>query len=414
MGLYLTEEAERCLNCKKPLCQQACPVHTPIPYVISLFKERKLTEAGKELYENNPLSLVCASVCNHEVQCAGHCVLGKKGTPVHFYNIESYISDMYLDRMDLQKKPDRGKCVAVIGSGPAGITVAFLLAKEGYSVTVFEEKDQIGGMLRYGIPDFRLPKSILDRYKKQLLKIGVQIRPNTVMGGALTIENLFRDGYAAVFVGTGVWRPKTLGIEGECLANVHFGISYLVNPGAYNLGERVAVIGMGNVAMDVARTAFRNGVRYVTLYARGRRASASRQEMEYARLDGAEFVFAKAIEKITPNGPVFRSSIFDGNDRVIGYEEEMEQVYADSTIIAVSQGPKNKLIQTTHGLEASDRGLLLVDENHMTTRAGVFAAGDVVHGSKTVVHAVEEAKKAAFSMMKYMEQMENKWEGGTS
>lgn len=403
MGLHIENEANRCLNCKKPMCQQYCPIHTPIPRIIQLFKENRIQEAGAELFENNPLSVVCATVCNHETQCSGHCVLGKKGSPVQFYDIEKFISDSYLDRMEITEVPKKDKTVAVIGSGPAGMTVAIILAKHGYGVTIFEEKDKIGGMLQYGIPEFRLPKTILTRYKKKLLEMGVQIRPNTVMGGALNIENLFRDGYDTVFVGTGVWRPKTLGIEGECLANVHFGISYLANPSAYDLGETVAVIGMGNVAMDVARTAFRNGAQRVILFARGKRVAASSHEMAYARLDGAEFVYGKAIEKITSQGPVFKISIFDENDKVIGYEEERELVEADSIIIAASQGPKNKLIMTTHNLEGSEKGLLITDENGMTTREGVFAAGDVVHGAKTVVHAVEEAKKTAIAMIEYME-----------
>ncbi|MCD7717602.1 MAG: NAD(P)-dependent oxidoreductase [Lachnospiraceae bacterium] len=407
MGLHIINEAERCLNCKKPMCQQACPVHTPIPHIIQMFKENRLMEAGSELFENNPMSVICATVCNHEAQCAGHCALGKKGSPVQFYEIEKFISDAYLERMALPETEKKGKQVAVIGSGPAGMTVAIMLAKNGYDVTIFDEKDQIGGMLQYGIPEFRLPKTVLKRYKNLLLRMGIQIRPNTVMGGALTIEDLFRDGYASVFVGTGVWRPKTLGIQGESLANVHYGISYLANPAAYDLGENVAVIGMGNVAMDVARTAFRNGAQKVTLYARGKHISASSQELEYAKLDGAELVFGKAIERITPEGPVFKISIMDEDGKVIGYEEEREQVQADSTIIAASQGPKNKLVMTTHNLKSSDRGLLIVDENNMTTRSSVFAAGDVVHGSKTVVHAVEEAKKAALAMMRYMEEDQN-------
>lgn len=403
MALHIIEEANRCLNCKKPMCQQGCPVNTPIPQIIQMFKEGKLMEAGQALFENNPMSVVCATVCNHEAQCAGHCVLGRKSTPVHFYDIERFVSDSYLDRMSCQPAEPKGKNAAVIGAGPAGMTVAILLAKEGYGVTIFDEKYEIGGMLRYGIPEFRLPKSILDRYQKRLEELGVQFRPNTGIGGALRIEDLFRDGYASVFVGTGVWRPKTLGIHGESLANVHFGIHYLANPSAFRIGKRVAVIGMGNVAMDVARTVFRHGAESVTLYARGKRVAASSDEVQYTRLDGAEFAFGRAIERINPEGPVFKVAIFDENDKVIGYEEELEQAYADSTIIAVSQGPKNKLITTTAGLEGSDKGLLITDENLMTTCEGVFAAGDVVHGSMTVVHAVEEAKIAAKAMMAYME-----------
>jgi glutamate synthase (NADPH/NADH) small chain len=403
MAVKIVTEANRCLQCKNPLCQQGCPAHTPIPQVIALFKENKLMEAGKMLFENNPMSLVCSMVCHHSAQCYGHCVLNKKGQPIQFYEIEKFISDSYLDRMSVEgKKPYNGKNAAVIGSGPAGMTVAIQLAWNGYGVTIFEEKDRIGGMLQYGIPDFRLPKTILDRYKARLMELGIKIRPHVTMGGDLMIDNLFRDGYSTVFIGTGVWRPTTLGIEGETLANVHFGISYLARPISYTVGETVAIIGMGNVAMDVARTAFRHGARRVMLFQRGTSISASEMEMEYARLDGAEFFTGKSIQRITPEGPVFKNSVLNEQGRPVGVEGEEELVKADTTIIAISQHPKDKLVNTTHGLHATERGLLIVDENKMTTRAGVFAAGDVTHGSLTVVHAVDEAKIAAAGMMRYM------------
>lgn len=404
MGLHIIDEANRCLNCKKPMCQKGCPVHTPIPHIIQMFKENQVMEAGKELFENNPMSVICSIVCNHEQQCAGNCVLGRKGTPVHFSSIENYISDTYLDRMEIPKVQKKGKKVAVIGADPAGITAAVILAKAGYDMTIFEWKDKIGGIMQYGIPEFRLPKSILDRYQKRLLEMGIKIRPNTTIGAVLKIDDLLRDGYASIFVGTGVWKARNLGIHGECLGNVQFGIDYLANPSGYQLGENVAVIGMGNAAMDVARTALRNGARHVTLYARGTRAAASSHEISYAQLDGAEFVFGKEIRRITEKGPVFSNSILDENGKAIGFEEEEEQVEADSTIISISQGPRRKLIRTTVGLEGSDRGLLIVDENGMTTKPGVFAAGDVTTGSKTVVHAVEGAKIAAMGMIRYMEE----------
>ena len=402
MALRIVNEAQRCLQCKKPMCRQGCPARTPIPQVIALFKENRLMEAGQQLFENNPMSLVCSIVCHHAGQCYGHCVLNRKGQPVQFYEIEKFISDAYLDRMAIEKVPFNGKTAAVIGSGPAGLTVAIMLAKQGCGVTIFEEKDRIGGMLQYGIPEFRLPRSILDRYKARLLEMGIKIRPHVVMGGDLMIDNLFRDGYAAVFIGTGVWRPSTLGIEGETLANVHFGISYLARPVSYTVGDTVAVIGMGNVAMDVARTAFRHGARRVMLFQRGSKSPASEHEMEYARLDGAEFIFGKSIQRITAPGPVFKNSVLDESGRPVGVEGEDELVPADTTIIAINQHPKDKLVNTTHGLKATERGLLIVDENNMTTREGVFAAGDVVHGSLTVVHAVNDAKNAANAMMRYM------------
>ena len=407
MAIHIVTEANRCLNCKKPMCQQGCPVHTSIPVVIQLFKQNRLLEAGEMLFENNPLSAVCAIVCNHEKQCAGNCIRGRKDTPVHFSSIEAYISDMYLDRMIVERpEMKKDKKVAVIGCGPAGMTVAIKLAQRGYPVTVFEWKGKIGGMLQYGIPEYRLPKSFLDRYQTRMEEMGITIRTNTTIGAVLMIDNLFRDGYKAVFIGTGAEKPRALNMEGESLGNVHYGLNYLANPQGHKLGDSVAVIGMGNAAMDVARTALRNGSRHVTLYARSKNVTASSSEVAYAELDGAEFVFGMQIEKITDEGPVFKKAVFDENDQIIGYEEEPVQVHADSTIISISQTPRRKLVRTTDGLEAGERGTITVDENYMTTRPGVFAAGDVVTGAKTVVHAVDGAKKAAEAMIRYMEQID--------
>ena len=242
MALHIKAEANRCLLCKKPLCQEGCPIHTPIPTVIQLFKENKLMEAGEMLFNNNPMSVVCSIVCDHGNQCMGHCIQGKKGNPIQFYEIEKFISDAYLDRMDTTTPAEKKEAVAVIGSGPAGMTVAIILAKAGYRVTIFEERNMVGGMLRYGIPDYRLPNSLLDRFRDKLLEMGVQIRTHVVLGGDLFMEDLFRDGYASVFIGTGAWRPARLGIQGESLANVHFGISYLANPGAHDLGKLSAAV----------------------------------------------------------------------------------------------------------------------------------------------------------------------------
>ena len=403
MALHIVAEANRCLNCKNPRCQQGCPVHTPIPMIIQMFKEGKLMEAGQNLFENNPMSAVCAIVCNHEKQCAGNCIRGVKDTPVHFSSIEQYISDMYLDRMEIERPAKKDKRAAVIGCGPAGMTVAIKLAQAGYPVTVFEWKGKIGGLLQYGIPEFRLPKSFLDRYQNRMEQMGITIRTNTTIGSVLMIDELIRDGYDSIFIGTGAEKPRTLGLQDESLGNVLFGLNYLANPKGHKLGDTVAIIGMGNAAIDVARTALRNGSRHVTLYARSKNVTASSSEVSYAELDGAEFVFGMQIEKITDEGPMFRKAIFDENDQIVGYEEEPVQIHADSTVISISQVPRAKLVRTTDGLDAGERGTLTVDENYMTTRPGVFAAGDVVTGAKTVVHAVEGAKKAAEAMIQYME-----------
>jgi glutamate synthase (NADPH/NADH) small chain len=403
MAVHIVEEAQRCLNCKKPLCQlQGCPAHTPIPEVIALFREKRAEEAGELLFRNNPMSLVCSYVCNHSSQCEGSCIRGRKDSPVHFSSIEQYLSDSYLDRMQLEKPESNGKHVAVIGSGPAGLTVAILLAQKGCEVTIFEQRSHIGGVLQYGIPDFRLPKTVVPRLREVLRGLGVQVRPSTTIGGALLIDDLFLDGYDCVFVGAGAWRARTLGIQGQARGNVYFGIDYLVDPTSCDLGKRVAVIGVGNVAMDVARTAFRQGAREVTLYSNWGGVSASSDEAELAELDGARIEFGMSIDSINDIGPVFRRSVLDDEGRFVGITDEEIQVSCDTVVIAVSQVPKDKLTLTTRGLATTDNGTLMVSESGQTTVAGIFAAGDVVTGPKTVVHAVEGAKRAAAGMLRYM------------
>lgn len=403
MTVHVVEEANRCLGCRRAMCQErGCPVHTPIPQVIKLFKERKMDEAGALLFENNPMSAVCSLVCNHANQCEGSCVQGRKSNPVHFSSIENYISTNYLDRYEPERPEPCGKSVAVVGSGPAGITVAIKLAQRGCKVTVFEQRTEIGGVLRYGIPDFRLPRDVVRRYLDIMRALGVRVRPSTTIGGALRIDDLFRDGYDAVFVGTGTWRARKLDILGQARGNVFFGIDYLVNPQSVAVGRNVAIIGVGNVAMDVARTALRHGARTVTLYSNTRQVTASSSEVEYTELEGAEIVLGKDVVEIDENGPVFRTAVFDDEDNVVGYEDELDHVSCDTVIIAVSQVPKNKLVLTTDGLATNERGLLEVDEAGMTSVPGVFAAGDVVNGPMTVVHAVAGAKHVVDGMLAYM------------
>ncbi|MGL6200182.1 MAG: NAD(P)-dependent oxidoreductase [Lachnospiraceae bacterium] len=405
MAIHVIDEAKRCLNCKKPQCQQGCPIRTNIPEVIRTFKDNRLNEAGQILFDNNPLSLVCCQVCNHDHQCEGHCVLGRKGNPVHISSIEHYISNTYYDKMKIECEPKKGKNVAVIGAGPAGITIAFVLTKMGYDITIFDSRDKIGGVLQYGIPEFRLPKTILDRYRKKLLDIGVKIRPNTTIGGALEIRDLFRDGYKCVFIGTGVWRPQKLGIKGESFGNVHYAIDYLANPSVYELGENVAIIGMGNAAMDVARTALRQGVQQITLYGRTDKPAANEHEVAYAKLDGAEFEFDMEIQEVLPEGPVFKKILRDEEGNVTGLSKESMLKKVNSVIVSISQGPKNKLVTTTKGLEAAESGLLVTDEEGHTTSPGIFAAGDVVHGAKTVVEAVAYSKRVALAMHQYIDNL---------
>ncbi len=403
MAIHVVEEANRCLGCKRAMCQiKGCPVHTPIPEVIGLFKERRMDEAGALLFENNPMSAVCSLICNHSNQCEGNCIQGRKGNPVHFSSIESYISRTYLDRYTPKRAEPNGKSVAVIGSGPAGITVAIKMAEAGCDVTVFEQKAEVGGVLRYGIPEFRLSKELVSRYRDIMVSLGVRLRPSTTIGGALNIDDLFRDGYDSVFVGTGTWRARKLDIRGQGRGNVFFGIDYLVDPDSVDLGRDVAIIGVGNVAMDVARTALRHGAHRVTLYSNTNNVTASSEEVEYAELEGCEIVRGKDVIAIEKEGPVFRTAIFDEDGNVVGYEDELDHVSCDTVVIAVSQLPKDKLVLTTDGLATNDRGLLEVDEKNMCTVPGVFAAGDVATGPRTVVHAVAGAKVAIEGMKEYM------------
>ena len=225
MAVHIMDEASRCLQCKKPRCREGCPINTNIPEMIRLFREDQMMAAAQMLFANNPLSVVCSLVCDHEKQCEGHCVRGIKESPVHISAIENYISDSCFERLKHDQQPKNGMKVAVIGSGPAGITIALVLALRGYSITVFETRDKIGGILRYGIPDFRLPHSVIDRYYEKMKSLGILFRPNFAVGGSVSIQDLLNDGYKSVFIGTGAWRPRRLNIPGETFGNVQYAIS---------------------------------------------------------------------------------------------------------------------------------------------------------------------------------------------
>ena len=409
MALHVMDEANRCLQCKNPQCVKGCPIKTPIPEVIKLLKENKLDEAGWMLFENNPLTTVCSLICNHEKQCEGHCVLGKKGVPVHFSTIEQYISRAYAPKMTKGPQPWNGKRVAIVGSGPAGITIAIILARYGYKVTIFENKSEIGGVLRYGIPEFRLPKTVLDDIQYRHIEMkGIKIRPNTHIGGSIGIDDLFRDGYKAIFVGTGVWKPNALHIKGETLGNVHFGINYLGSPDSFKLGQKVIVIGAGNAAMDVARTAIRHGVEDLTCFSITKKVAASDYEYSYAKLEGTKFEYNKRPVEIVDEGVIF-CDVIENEDGSFTDIDGSEKLYeADSVIVSISQGPQNTIVNTTKGLDTSERGLLIADEFGNTTRPGIFASGDVVLGARTVVEAVAHSKVVAETMHKYMQSLDDK------
>lgn len=402
MGLHVIDEAKRCLNCKKPRCQEGCPIHTPIPVMIQMLLQGEMPEAAEMVFANNSLSVICSLVCDHEKQCEGHCVKGIKGEPVHISSIENYISDTCFDRMKLEQLPKNGKRIAVVGAGPAGITIAILMACRGYKVTIFEVKEKIGGIMRYGIPEFRLPKSILDRYYVKMKELGILFRPNFALGGSTGVEDLLRDGYHAVFIGTGTWRPYQLHIPGETFGNVHYGINYLNNPDVYDLGERVLVIGAGNAAMDVARTAIRKGSRHVTVYSITEIPAASPKEVEYAKLDGVEFEYLQTAIEIRDEGAIICDVEWTEDGKLVKKEETARLVPADSIIISISQGPQDRIVNRDKELQVDDRGLLKTDANGETTMPGIFASGDVVTGAKTVVEAVKYSKMIADAMDEYV------------
>ena len=400
-------EADRCLLCKNGRCQANCPISTEIPEVVKLFKEDKIMEAGEILFNNNPLSAACAIVCPHEDQCKGNCIRGIKSEPVSFCEIEEYISKEYLYKVKFESIEKRNESIAIIGAGPAGITLSIALARKGFKVTLFDAHEKIGGVLRYGIPEYRLPNSMIDRYEEILLELGVKIRPNTLIGPVITLDKLFFDGYKAVFIGTGVWNPKTLDIKGESLGNVHYAIDYLKSPQVYNLGKKVAVIGAGNVAMDAARVAKRSGAEEVyVVYRKGfENMPCTKVELEEAKEDGVKFELFKAPLELTEEGIKYIETknevTEDGRINTVTLEGTEGIFNCDSIIIAVSQSPRKNIVANTTGLETNKWGLLLTDDKGHTTKDGVFASGDVVTGANTVVHAVAYAKVVADSIEEY-------------
>lgn len=400
-------EADRCLLCKNARCQANCPISTEIPEVVKLFKEDKIMEAGEILFNNNPLSAACAIVCPHEDQCKGNCIRGIKSEPVSFCEIEEYISKEYLYKVKFESIEKRNESIAIIGAGPAGITLSIALARKGFKVTLFDAHEKIGGVLRYGIPEYRLPNSMIDRYEEILLELGVKIRPNTLIGPVITLDKLFFDGYKAVFIGTGVWNPKTLDIKGESLGNVHYAIDYLKSPQVYNLGKKVAVIGAGNVAMDAARVAKRSGAEEVyVVYRKGfENMPCTKVELEEAKEDGVKFELFKASLELTEEGIKYIETknevTEDGRINTVTLEGTEGIFNCDSIIIAVSQSPRKNIVANTTGLETNKWGLLLTDDKGHTTKDGVFASGDVVTGANTVVHAVAYAKVVADSIEEY-------------
>ena len=404
------EEAQRCISCKVPLCEKGCPVNTEIRDIIKLYKDNKMLSAGDKLFKNNPLSIVCSLVCPHEKQCEGTCVLAKRGTGVKFGAIENEISKKYIESLDfrIHRTENKRSKVAIIGGGPAGITIAFVLTFKGYDVTIFEINPKIGGVMRYGIPEFRLSNKIIDKLEEKLIEIGVKIRPNVIIGPTLTVDNLISDGYSAVFIGTGTWNPRKLGIKGESLGNVHFAIDYLRSPDNFHIGKKVYIIGAGNVAVDVGRTMLRKGIESVTLVNRegDEGITANKKEFDEGQYEGMKILNYKTPLEITDDGIILApTKIIENEDGELTYtynEKEKEFHEVDTIIIAVSQGPRSNIVSRDKEIKVDDRGLIVTRADGSTTKDGVFSGGDVVTGARTVVEAVKGAKNIAEKMDEYL------------
>jgi glutamate synthase (NADPH/NADH) small chain len=429
-------EASRCLQCKNPKCIKGCPVEIDIKEFIKLVDEKKFEESLEKIREKNTLPAICGRVCPQEDQCEKECILGIKGEPVAIGRLERYVADREFKRLsDLDKEcvylDGNHKCtrekVAVIGSGPAGLTCAAELAKKGYRVTLFEALHKAGGVLVYGIPEFRLPKDIVQKEIDYLRSMDVDLKVNMVMGKILTIDELFEDGYKAVFVSTGAGLPYFMGIPGENLNGVYSANEYLTRSNlmkAYKFpecdtpimkGENVAVVGGGNVAMDSARTALRLGAKNVYLVYRRSEAEmpARNEEIEHAKEEGIILkVLNNPVEIIGKDGWADKLRVIkmelgepdeSGRRRPIPIEGSEYNIDVDVVIMAIGQGPNPLLTSTIPELKLNKWGNIAADqETGRTSVKGVFAGGDIVTGAATVILAMGAGMKAAASMDEFL------------
>lgn len=423
-------EAQRCLNCKNKPCVAGCPVNVNIPDFISKIKERDFEGAYGVISASSSLPAVCGRVCPQETQCEQKCTLGIRFEPVAIGRLERFVADLHNQNPSAPvKAAPNGKKVAVVGSGPSGLTCAGDLAKKGYDVTVFEALHTAGGVLVYGIPEFRLPKSIVKKEVETLKALGVKIETNVVIGKTLTVDELFDDGFSAVFIGSGAGLPNFMGIDGEALKGVYSANEFLTRANlmkAYKensdtpimKGCRFAVVGGGNVAMDAARTALRLGAEKVYIIYRRSMTElpARREEVEHAEEEGVEFkLLCNPVEILGDGETGFVSGIKlikmelgepDARGRrspvpVAGSEFVLD---VDAVIISIGTSPNPLIKDTTAGLEVNARGGIIVDGNCLTTRAGVYAGGDAVTGAATVISAMGAGKAAAKAIDEYLTQ----------
>ncbi len=426
------DEAKRCLNCKNPVCISGCPVNVKIPEFISYVSKGDFKAAYEKITETNSLPAVCGRVCPQERQCEGKCVRGIKGESVSIGRLERFVADYYLNNFkpEFKQIPKNGKKVAVIGAGPAGLTCAGDLAKAGYSVTVFEAFHTAGGVLVYGIPEFRLPKSTVAKEIENLKTLGVEIMTDMVIGKVLSVDEIMNMGYKAVFIGSGAGLPMFMGIEGEDSLGVYSANEFLTRVNLMKAhsenydtpikrAKNIAVIGGGNVAMDAARCAIRLGSEHVyTVYRRTEEEMPARkEEIIHAKEEGIEFIFLSNPIRILSDesGKVTALECIkmelgepdaSGRRRPIEIEGSEFILPVDFVIMALGTSPNPLIRKSTEDIMANKKGCLIVDEELMTTKSGVFAGGDAVTGAATVILAMGAGKKAAQSIDKYLKNTE--------
>lgn len=413
-------EAQRCLHCKVPNCKKGCPISNDIPDWISEVAKGNFGNAMRIINNRSNLPAVCGRVCAHERQCEGNCVLGKKGEPMHIGKLERFVADFDSDAgLTHEAIPEktRGR-VAVIGSGPAGLTIAGDLSRQGFAVEIFEMGTEAGGVLRYGIPEYRLPKEVVSREIDKIEHLGVTFHLNTAIGLDLTIDDLFAQKFDAIFMGTGAGKPKRLSIPGINHLGVRQAIWFLRRVSLYQSGsvnrdevvvtegDTIVVIGCGNTAMDAARTALRMGAAdvYVVYHRDMEHMSALRAEYDDAVREGVKFLWHSSVINIEGGEGNRLKSITVATSK----EDAPATTYTmpvDRLMLAVGSVPASRIVSTTEGIEVDKKGYVLTRETPygMTTRRGVFAGGDVTNRPATVVHAMQDAKKVAEGIARYVD-----------
>jgi glutamate synthase (NADPH/NADH) small chain len=424
------EEAGRCLGCKNPPCVKGCPVEIDIPAFIKLIKDGKRKEALDKIKEKNNLPAICGRVCPQEDQCEVVCVLNKKKIPINIGALERYAADYELvnsqQSLSAIRYPLSANKVAVVGSGPAGLTCAADLAKMGYRVSLFESLHLPGGVLMYGIPEFRLPKKVVQHEVEYIRSLGVDIKTDNLIGNTYSLQDLFEEGFQAIFIATGAGLPQFLGIPAENLDRVYSANEFLTRVNlmkAYqfpeyatpiNIGDRIAVIGGGNVAFDCVRVALRLGREVVLVYRRTENEMPARkEEIENAKDEGIPFKVLTQPIRIIDDGRGFVGGLeciamklgepdASGRRRPVPIKDSNFVLEVDTVIVAIGQSPNPLLPRVTAGLKTNEDGTIKVDKNFMTSLPGVFAGGDIISGADTVISAMGAGKKAALAMDRYI------------